>query len=54
MPGASVDIPIPGTTDVLGTSIAVQNVLLMNLGGCTIPQFPVASITSDTLLVTAH
>lgn len=52
--GVSADLPIPSSTSVLGATIAAQNVLLLNLGGCTTAAFGIALIVSDTLVITVQ
>lgn len=52
--GAAADLPIPSSTSILGATIAAQNVLLLNLGGCTTAEFAVALIVSDTLVITVQ
>jgi len=51
-PGAALDLPIPCDPLILGAVLAVQNVLLVNLGGCAPPSLAVPLVTTDTLVFT--
>ncbi|MBI5851593.1 MAG: hypothetical protein HZB39_11305, partial [Planctomycetes bacterium] len=51
IPGASLSLPIPCQSGLVGAEFAVQNLLLFRLGGCAPPSFPLDLATTDTLVI---
>jgi hypothetical protein len=51
VPGIALDLPIACDPALLGAEIAIQGIVVVNLGGCAPPNFPVPLVTTDTLHV---
>ncbi len=54
VPGTSLDLRIPEDPSVLGARVAAENVLVLNLGGCTTANFVLPLVTTDTLVLTVR
>jgi hypothetical protein len=49
--GATLSLPIPCRSNLVGAELAVQNVLVGGAGGCAPPATPLALVTSPTLVI---